>query len=90
LDDIELMKTVAESSYYRKQFGTTVRLIELTADRAPLSAQDLFYLGMGQRQIKRDAEGRASLERALAAGLGEPLLAEAKRVLNEKPPVKAQ
>ena len=83
-EDNDAMKTLAVSSYYRKEFGPSVRLLEASEGNAALSAEELFILGMGQHHLKRITASRTTLERAVAAGLTEPLLGEAEAVLATK------
>jgi Tfp pilus assembly protein PilF len=48
-----------------------------------LDAKALYYLGVSQMQIKQKPQAKEALERALSAGLQEPLASEAKRLLAE-------
>ena len=84
-DDSELARTLARISFKRKEFSYAVQLFEQSATKEPLSAQDLYYLGMAQLQSRQEAKGRETLERALAAGLQGPFAQEAKKRLAEQP-----
>jgi tetratricopeptide (TPR) repeat protein len=82
-DDPELARTLAELNFKRKEFLYAIQLLQESAGKQPLPAKDLYYLGMAQLQTKQDSKGRETLERALAAGLSDPLAQEAKRRLAE-------
>jgi hypothetical protein len=49
-----------------------------------LPAQDFYYLGLAQLQNRQVAKGREALERALNAGLEDPMAADAKRRLADQ------
>jgi tetratricopeptide (TPR) repeat protein len=85
-DDPELARTLAELNFKRKQFDYAIQLFQQSGVKQPLPPKDLYYLGMAQLQTKQDAKGRESLERALAAGLKDPLAQEAKQRLAELQP----
>jgi tetratricopeptide (TPR) repeat protein len=82
-DDPELARTLAEVNFKRKEFAYAIQLFQQTAASQPLPPKDLYYLGMAQLQTKQDAKGRETLERALAAGLQDPLAQEARQRLAE-------
>jgi Tfp pilus assembly protein PilF len=82
-EDPDLIQTLAELSYHRKQFSSAVQLYMQTAAKRPLNARALYHLGMSQVQQKQKSQGRDSLTRALDSGLEDPLAAEAKRVIAE-------
>jgi len=84
--DPELARTLAELNFKRKEFPYAIQLLQESAGKQPLPAKDLYYLGMAQLQTKQDSKGRETLERALAAGLSEPLAQEAKQRLAEQQP----
>jgi tetratricopeptide (TPR) repeat protein len=86
IDDPELARTLAELSFERKEFPYAIQLFQESAGKQPLPPKDLYYLGMAQLQTKQDAKGRETLERALAAGLSDPLAQEAKQRLAEQQP----
>ena len=52
-------------------------------DLAPLDAKNLYYLGMSQLKANEKSQGREILDQALAAGLQEPLAADARRAISE-------
>jgi len=85
-NDPELARTLAELSFKRKEFPYAIQLFQESAAKQPLPARDLYYLGMAQLQSKQESRGRESLERALAAGLQDPLAQEAKQRLAEEKP----
>jgi len=82
-DDPELTQILAEISYKRKEFAYAIQLFQEIGKRKALNSRSLYYLGMSQWQANQKIQGRESLERALEAGLPEPLATEAKRVLAE-------
>jgi predicted Zn-dependent protease len=84
--DPELARTLAELNFKRKEFPYAIQLLQESAGKQPLPAKDLYYLGMAQLQTKQDSKGRETLERALAAGLSEPLAQEVKQRLAEQQP----
>ena len=85
-DDPELARTLAELNFKRKEYAYAVQLFQQSAANQPLPPKDLYYLGMAQLQTKQDAKGRETLERALAAGLQDPLAQEARQRLAELQP----
>ncbi|HEY5814692.1 MAG TPA: hypothetical protein VIT23_18815, partial [Terrimicrobiaceae bacterium] len=82
-DDPELAQTLAKLSYDRNEFAYAVQLLKQSAERRPLDAQDLYYLGMSQLKGKDKIQSRETLSQALSAGLQNPLATEARRVLAE-------
>ena len=82
-EDSELAITLAEISYKRKEYPYAVQLFRESNAKKPLDAKGLFYLGMAHAQAKQKAESREALEKALSAGLQDPLAADAKRKLVE-------
>jgi uncharacterized protein HemY len=81
--DSELTRTLGEISYQRKEYPRAVQLLQESARTAPLDAKGLYYLGASQLQTKQKPQAKDALERALAAGLQEPLASDAKRLLGE-------
>jgi tetratricopeptide (TPR) repeat protein len=81
--DPELTRTLGEISYQRKEYPRAVQLLQESARTVPLDAKGLYYLGASQLQTKQKPQAKEALERALAAGLQEPLASEAKRLLEE-------
>ena len=80
-DDPELSELLGQLSYEKKEYPRAIQLLQESARKRPLSANSLFYLGMSEAQARQKAEARGVLDQALAAGLQEPLAAEAKRAL---------
>ena len=52
-----------------------------SARKKPLRGKDLYYLGMSQLRMGQDTESRKTLEKALSAGLQEPMLHDARAVI---------
>ncbi len=82
-DDPELAQSLAELSYQRKEFAYAVQLLRQSAEKKPLEAKYLYYLGMSHLKANENQQGREALQEALAAGLPNPLASEAKSVLAE-------
>ena len=85
-DDPELAKTLGEISYKRKEYARALQLLQKSARTSPLDAKGLYYLGMSHLEAKQKPQARDALQRALAAGLQEPLASEAKRSLADAKP----
>jgi len=81
--DPELAKALGIVVYRRGDFARAARLLADSARARADDAELLYYLGMTQRRLRQNAEGRASLQRALALNLRADLAAEARRVLAE-------
>jgi tetratricopeptide (TPR) repeat protein len=81
--DPGLARTLGEISYQRKEYPRALQLLQESARTSPLDAKGLYYLGMSHWQNQQKPQGREALQRALAAGLQEPLASEAKRLLAE-------
>jgi hypothetical protein len=56
-------------------------LLRETERSAPLDAKSLYYLGASYAALKDVKQSRELLEKAVAAGLGDPLAEEAARLL---------
>jgi hypothetical protein len=72
---------LAKLSYQRKEYAYALQLLQESAKSRPVDAESLYYLGMAHWQLKEQAESEDVLQRALTAGLREPLSKDAKRVL---------
>lgn len=82
-DDPELAETLGEISYKKNEFTHAIQWFQESARKRPLRGTDLYYLGMSQLRMSKDAESSKSLQEALAAGLPGPMSAEANAVLTE-------
>ena len=82
-DDPELAQILAELSYQRNEFAYAARLLRQSSEKKPLDAKNLYYLGMSQLKANEKSQGREILDQALAAGLQEPLAADARRAISE-------
>ena len=80
-NDPEAAEVLAAANFYRKEYPYAIQLLEESARRRPLNAASLYYLGMCYVQTNQSGKGQDLLAKALAAGLPEPLAAEAKRVI---------
>lgn len=77
-NDPDLSVTLGIVNYLNQRFPEAVQLLEEGARAKPLNASASYYLGMAQ--LKEDeAKGQETLKQAIAAGLEEPLLSEAKK-----------
>jgi len=82
-DDAELGVTLGEISYKKNDFSYAIRSFQESARKGPLPTRALYYLGMAQLKMSQDTEARKTLEKAISAGLQEPLSREAKNVLHD-------
>jgi Flp pilus assembly protein TadD len=82
-DDPELGQILGALSYERKEFAYAVQLLRESAKKRPLDAKCLYYLGMSHLKAKDKIQSREALDQALAAGLQNPLAAEARRAISE-------
>jgi uncharacterized protein HemY len=82
-DDPDLSQLLGRLSYEKKEYPRAIQLFQESARKRPLDADSLFYLGMSQLQAKQKSEAQGALNQALAAGLHEPLAAEAKRAIED-------
>ena len=80
-DDPELAELLGQLSYEKKEYPRAVQLFQESAQKRPLDANALFYLGMSQLQARQKAEAQGALNQALVAGLQEPRASEAKHAL---------
>ncbi len=80
-DDAELAELLGRLSYKKQEYQRAIQLLQESARKHSLDADSLFYLGMSQLQSGQKEEAPAALNRALIAGLQEPLASEAKRAL---------
>jgi hypothetical protein len=85
-DDPELARTLAEIVLQRRDFGYAIQLLEQSAKNEPLTAKDLYYLGVAQIESKHEQIGRETLQRAISAGLQDPFAQEAKKRLAGQQP----
>ena len=82
-DDPELAQILAELSYQRNEFAYAVQLLRQSAKKKPLDAKQLYYLGMSHLKAKDKIQSREALDQALAAGLKDPLAADARRAIKQ-------
>ena len=82
-DDPELAQILAELSYKRKEYAYAVKLLRQSAEKRPLDAKYLYYLGMSHLETKDNIKSREALDQALAAGLQDPLATDARRAITE-------
>jgi tetratricopeptide (TPR) repeat protein len=81
-EDVDLTRTLAEISYKKKDFAYALQLLKESAAKKPLDGLGLYYFGMSSLQQKQNAQARDALQRAVSAGLPEPLSTEAKQALS--------
>ena len=82
-DDPELAQTLAVISFDRKEFPYALQLLQESEPRRPLDAKLLYVLGKCHLEARQKPEAKSALERAIAAGLAEPRLADARKILAE-------
>jgi TolA-binding protein len=82
-DEPEMARILARISFKRKEYAYAAQLFEQSEAAEQLSAEDLYYLGVAELHNQQEAKGRATLDRALKAGLSGPAADEAKRQLAE-------
>jgi tetratricopeptide (TPR) repeat protein len=83
-NDPELLRILGEIKFKQKDYPAAIRLLQESDQRAPLDHDGLYYLGTAQIETTQDAKGRETLQRALTAGLQDPLAEEARRRLRQK------
>lgn len=81
-DDLEVARALALLSYQRKDYQYATTLWQSFVRSRADDPEALFYLGMSLVQTRQSAAGRAQLEKAVSAGLKDPLLSEAKKALS--------
>lgn len=82
-DDLEVARTLALVRYQRKEFPAAIKLWEECAQKEPLDAKSLYFLGKSHLQSKQELKGRDFIEKALEAGLPEAMAKEARVTLAE-------
>lgn len=84
--DSELLRISGEIKFKQKDHAAAARLLQQSAHQTPLDPVGLYYLGMAQLETAQAPQGRSTLERALAAGLPEPMAQETRGRLEQEPP----
>ncbi len=80
-DDPEVAKAVGIIAYRQGDYARSATLLKECASRQNTDAQVMYYLGMAQYRLKKPAESKQALKRALDLNLsGEPAT-EARRIL---------
>jgi len=82
-DDSGLTGIVAMASYANGKYGDAIRLFWELAFERPLTAPELFALGMSQAATEKPDDARKSLTKALELNLGESDSEMAKSTLEE-------
>jgi len=80
-NDPEISEVLAQASYQRKDYASTIRLLQDVSGRQPLGTESLFYLGMALWKSRASTSGRVALEEAVNGGLSGHELLEAKTAL---------
>jgi tetratricopeptide (TPR) repeat protein len=81
--DPELAQILGIASYHRKEYPQAIQFLQQSGTDKPLDANALYYLGMSHIRAGQKSQGQQALEKAVAAGLKEPLASEATRLLGE-------
>lgn len=71
--DPGLAQLLGQLSYQRKEYPRALQLLRESAQRKPLDAKGLYYLGLVCKESNRPAEAKRALSDALATGLPKPL-----------------
>jgi tetratricopeptide (TPR) repeat protein len=79
--DPEVACLLGQLNYQKKDYRRAIQFLQESARQKPLDATGLYYLGSSQIAADQKPAGRQSLEKALAAGLKEPLEKDARRAL---------
>ncbi|MBP8260392.1 MAG: tetratricopeptide repeat protein [Verrucomicrobia bacterium] len=85
-DDADVARALGLLSYGRKDYRYAITLLQSYLRGRPNDPEALFYLGMSQHQSKQAAPAREQLQKAIDAGLKEPLLSEAKKIMSNIQP----
>ncbi|MEI6653537.1 MAG: tetratricopeptide repeat protein [Verrucomicrobiota bacterium] len=80
-EDPDLAHILGGLAYQRNEFSYAAQLFNECSKKRPLNSMDLYYSGMSLLATKEMSEGKAALQRALAAGLPEPLASDVKQVI---------
>jgi len=80
-DDPDAACVLATICYQRKDYAYAAQLLQDSASKSPLDAGSLYYLGMSLFQNHDKQGSHDALQQAVAAGLTDPKLSEANRVL---------
>jgi hypothetical protein len=80
-DDPSVLLTLAETSFYRKEYARARSFIEDSGRKVPLGARAQYFLGVCNWELK-DPHGAAErLQQAMSGDLPGPFRAEAERIL---------
>jgi tetratricopeptide (TPR) repeat protein len=81
--DPEVARLLGQLSFEKKEYSRALQLLQESAQKNPLDAEGLYYLGRSFLETKQPSQARKALENALAAGLPASLIAETQRILAE-------
>jgi len=84
-DDPELGLILGTISYNKKDYTQAIQAFQQSARKRPLDADSMFYLGMSQVNARQSAQGRQTLQQAIAAGLDGSRTEEARRMIEQNP-----
>lgn len=82
--DAEVAGALGILAYHKGDFNRAAALLRESSGRLGEDARRTFFLGMAQHRLK-DKAAKATLQRALALGLGEPQAGEVRQTLTELP-----
>jgi len=82
-NDAEVAKALGIASYRQKNHTRAVTLLEEALRQRRDDAEVHYFLGAAQLELKRTADGRKSIERALELKLRADLATEAKKMMAE-------
>ena len=83
-DDPELAEALGIVAYRQKDFARAANLLQESARQRSGDAKLMFYLGMAQNVLDKQAESKQSLQKALKLNLPDDLAAEARRIISEQ------
>ena len=82
-DDPDMANILAEISFQRKEYSRALQLLRESASKQAPDPEHLYYFGMCAFYTKQNSQARSALDQALAAGLKDPLAADARRALQD-------
>lgn len=80
-DDPDAAELLATASCVHQQYPYAVQLFRQVEETRSLGAESLYYLGAALMHTGDRASSRDTLQKSIAAGLGGPQLADARRLL---------
>ncbi|MSU62727.1 MAG: tetratricopeptide repeat protein [Pedosphaera sp.] len=82
-DDPEVAKALGIATYRKGDYARSASLLKESAGKLSSDAKLMYYLGMSQYRLQKQAESKLSLQRALDLNVPGELAEEARRILAE-------